>query len=154
MVDTFDLNQLLTLAQTIGIIGTMVLTLYFSRRQIQTMARDTETQVLNDIDERRHRVSELFIDKPEMIKVVADPTSGSKPEHVVSYYLLLIYAHAYHMRQRNVVRDNEWTGLLQWMKNAFSQGTIKKDWQELKMGKWFDPSFQNFVDNEIMASVK
>ena len=39
----------LSLAQTIGIVGTMILTLYFSKRQIQSLSMDVETKVLNDL---------------------------------------------------------------------------------------------------------
>ena len=43
MVD-FGLADWLTLAQTVGIIGTMLMTLYFSRRQIQGITVDVETR--------------------------------------------------------------------------------------------------------------
>jgi hypothetical protein len=149
----FGLADWLTLAQTVAIIGTLIMTLYFSRRQLRGMTVDVETRVLNDLEEKRHRVSELFIDKPELIRVVADPTSGSSPEHVVSYYVSLICSHAYHMRERKIISDNEWIGWLQWIKNSFAQGTIRKDWIELKLGSWFDPRFRDFIDNEIIASM-
>ncbi|MFZ0896377.1 MAG: hypothetical protein WAZ77_17905, partial [Candidatus Nitrosopolaris sp.] len=32
------LSEVLTIAQTIGIVGTMILTLYFSKRQIQSLS--------------------------------------------------------------------------------------------------------------------
>jgi hypothetical protein len=146
------LADLLSLAQTVGIIGTMIMTLYFSKRQIQGITVDVETRVLNDLDEKRFRISELFIDDPELISVVAGPTSGSKPEHVVSYMVALVSAHAYHMLERKIISDNEWIGWLQWMKNDFAQGTIRRDWIDLKMGQWFDPRFRDFIDKEIIAS--
>ena len=43
-------GDVLSLAQAIGIIDTMVLTLYFSKRQIQSMSIDQQTKVLNDLD--------------------------------------------------------------------------------------------------------
>ena len=145
----------LTLAQTVGIIGTMLMTLYFSKRQIQGITVDVETRVLNDLDEKRYRISELLIEKPEMISVVADPTSfGSKPEHVIAYMVAMVCAHAYHMRERKIISDNEWLGWLQWIKNDFAQGTLRRDWVELKLGQWFDPTFRDFIDNEIIASVE
>jgi len=45
------LSGTLSLTQSIGIIGTMILTQYFSKRQIQALSSDTETRVLNDLDE-------------------------------------------------------------------------------------------------------
>jgi len=148
------LPDLLSLAQTVGIIGSMLLTLYFSKRQIQSMTVDVETRVLNDLDEKRYRISELFIDKPEMISVVAGPTSGSKPEHVIAYMVALVSAHAYHMRERKIISDNEWIGWLEWIRNDFAQGTVRRDWVELKLGRWFDPKFRDFIDHEIIAPIK
>lgn len=157
MVDTttFGFNELLTLAQTIGIVGTMVITMYFSWKQNRSVAKDTETRVMNDLDEKMHRLGELFIGKPEMLRVVAAPSSVSNPEQVVSYYVSFMCSHAYHMRERKIISDNDWIGWLQWMKNAFAQGTIKRYWITLKIGNWFDPKFRDFIDNEIiMTSVK
>jgi hypothetical protein len=148
----FGLTDLLTLAQTVGIIGTMIMTLYFSKRQIQGITVDVETRVLNDLDEKRFRISELMIENPEMISVAAGPTSGTKPEHVIAYMVAMVCAHAFHMRERKIISDNEWIGWLQWMKNDFAQGTIRRDWIDLKMGQWFDPRFRDFIDKEIIAS--
>jgi hypothetical protein len=144
--------DVLSLAQTIAIIATLLITLYFSRKQIRSMNLDVETRVLNDLDEKRYRISELFVDRPEMISVVAGSTSGSKPEHVIAYMVALVSAHAFHMRERKIISDNEWLGWLQWIKNDFAQGTVRRDWVELKLGLWFDPRFRDFIDNEIIKS--
>ena len=53
------LSEVLTIAQTIGIVGTMVLTLFFSKRQIQSLSIDVETKVLNDLGEKVHRMGEM-----------------------------------------------------------------------------------------------
>jgi len=150
----FELADLLTLAQTVGIIGTMLMTLYFSKRQIQGITVDVETRVLNDLDEKRYRISELMVEKPEMISVVAGPASGTRPEHVIAYMVAMVCAHAYHMRERKIISDNEWLGWLQWIKGDFAQGTVRRDWVELKLGQWFDPKFRDFIDNEIIGSAK
>jgi hypothetical protein len=146
--------DLLSFAQTIAIIGTMIMTLYFSKKQIQGITVDVETRVLNDLDEKRYRISELMLDNPELISVVAGPTSGSKPEHVIAYMVAMVSAHAYHMRERKIISDNEWLGWTEWIRNDFAQGTVRKDWTELKLGQWFDPSFRDFINNEIIPSVK
>src|SRR5579864_8931993 len=86
---TFGFADVLTLAQTIAIIATLLITLYFSRKQIRSMSLDVETRVLNDLDEKRYRVSELMLDKPEFINVVAGPASGSKPENVIAYMVTM-----------------------------------------------------------------
>ncbi|HET7283580.1 MAG TPA: hypothetical protein VFI70_02755 [Nitrososphaeraceae archaeon] len=51
------LSEMLTIAQTIGIVGTMILTLYFSKRQIQSLSLDVETKVLNDLGEKVHKIN-------------------------------------------------------------------------------------------------
>ena len=38
-------SDVLSMAQTIGIVGTKIMTLYFSRRQIQSLSLDVETKV-------------------------------------------------------------------------------------------------------------
>jgi hypothetical protein len=42
--------DMVSLAQTIEIVGTMILTLYFSKKQIQSLPIDQETRVLNDLE--------------------------------------------------------------------------------------------------------
>jgi hypothetical protein len=95
-----------------------------------------------------------MLEKPEFINVVAGPASGSEPENVIAYMVAMISAHAYHMRERKIISDNEWVGWLQWIKNDFVQGTVRKDWVELNLGQWFDPSFRNFIDKEIIPQIK
>jgi hypothetical protein len=37
------------------------------------------------------------------------------------------------------------------MKSAFEQGTIMEIWQSnIEMEKWFDPTFQEFIDKELI----
>ena len=43
-------SDMLSVAQTIGIVGTMVLTLYFLKRQIRSLSVDLESRVLNDFE--------------------------------------------------------------------------------------------------------
>jgi hypothetical protein len=43
---------MLSIAQTIGIIGTLLLTLYFSKREVRGISVDIETKVLSDLDEK------------------------------------------------------------------------------------------------------
>ena len=48
----------------------MVLTLYFSKRQIQALSSDQETRVLNDLDEKFHNMAMLAMQDPSIIKVI------------------------------------------------------------------------------------
>ncbi|HSA73883.1 MAG TPA: hypothetical protein VLD84_08015 [Nitrososphaeraceae archaeon] len=138
------------IGEAIGIIATLFVILYFSRKQMQVLSVDIETKVLNDLAERMHALHQIVIKSPELIKVVSKLDVNS-PEVAYAYDILFTFAHVFHMRKRNVLSDNEWTGWLRWMKSAFEQGTIKDLWiSNIDMEKWFDPDFQNFVENELI----
>ena len=62
------LSDTLSLAQSIGIVGTMVLTLYFSKRQIRALSSDQETRVLNDLDEKFHNMAMLAMEDPSIVQ--------------------------------------------------------------------------------------
>jgi hypothetical protein len=150
MVSELGFSEMLSLAQTIGIVGTMVLTLYFSKRQIQSLSIDQQTRVLNDLNEKYHNMAELAMEDPSIQKVIDNEGKPSR-ELAFSFYVLWICSHAYAMRQRKVLNDIEWTGWLQWMKNCFRKGTIGETWKQVEPDRWFDPAFQNFVNTELVA---
>ena len=143
------------MGEAIGIITTMFVVLYFSRKQMQALSVDIETKVLSDLDLRLREITHLMIDRPELIKVVSKVESDWSSDVAYSYHILFTFAHVLHMRERNVLSDNEWTGWLRWMKSAFEQGTIKDIWKnKIEMEQWFDPAFQEFVDKELVSLSK
>ncbi|HYY86679.1 MAG TPA: hypothetical protein VE594_06200 [Nitrososphaeraceae archaeon] len=145
------LEQYFGMGEAIGIIATMFVVLYFSRKQMEALSVDIETKVLSDLDLRLREITHLMIDRPELIKVVSKVESDWSSDVAYSYHILFTFAHVLHMRERNVLSDNEWTGWLRWMKSAFEQGTIKDIWKnKIEMEKWFDPAFQEFVDKELI----
>ena len=149
----FGFSDLLSLVQTSAIIVALVSTLYFSRRQVQAFARDLETRVLNDIDEKFHAIGEILIEQPELVQTIYRSPETLGKEVPFAYYVLFFCAHLHHMRERGVLQDNEWTGWLQWMRNAFRYGSLGRAWTEGEMGQWFDPSFRQFVDVELLPHV-
>ena len=139
------------MGEAIGIIVTMFVVLYFSRKQMEALSVDIETKVLSDLDLRIREITRLMIDRPELTKVVSKVESNWSSDVAYSYHILFTFAHVLHMRKRKVLSDNEWTGWLRWMKSAFDQGTIKDIWKsKIEMEKWFDPAFQEFVDKELI----
>lgn len=139
------------IGEAIGIIATLFVILYFSRKQMQTLSVDIETKILNDLDERMHQITNIMIERPELIKVVSKVESDWSSEVAYAYHIPFTFAHVFHMRTRKVLSDNEWTGWLRWMKSAFDQGMIKEIWKtKIEMEKWFDPAFQEFVDKELI----
>jgi hypothetical protein len=49
-------SDILNVAQSGAIIATLALTFYFSKRQSESLTMDVETKVLNDLDEKVHRL--------------------------------------------------------------------------------------------------
>jgi hypothetical protein len=146
-------SDMLSIAQTIGIVGTMVLTLIFSKRHIQSLSSHQQTRVLNDLDEKVRKMAEIIIEKPSMQKVIYKLEKPSE-ELAFGYYILFICSHAYSMRQRKVLNEDEWTGWLQWMRNCFKHGTIGEQWKQIQSERWFNPAFEEFINREIIPTVK
>jgi hypothetical protein len=133
-----------------GIVGTMVLTLYFSKRQIQALSSDQETRVLNDLDEKFHNMAMLAMDDPSAAKVIDTRDYANKREKAFSFCFLWMCAHAFAMRQRKVLDDNEWADWLQWVKNCFQREITSEIWKQIEPDGWFNPAFQKFVNTEIV----
>jgi hypothetical protein len=141
------------MGEAIGIIATLFVILYFSKRQMQTLSVDIETKVLNDLAARMAGITEMGIKRPELIKVVSNVEAHWSSEVAYAYHVLFMLAHVFHMRQRKILNDNEWVGWLRWMKSAFEQGTIREIWEnQIEMEKWFDPAFQGFIDKELIRN--
>ena len=137
------------MAEALGIIGTMFVVLYFSRKQMQSLSVDVQTKVLNDLDEKVRKMAEIIVEKPSMQKVIYKLENPSD-ELAFAYYILFICSHAYAMRQRKVLNDDDWTGWLQWMRNCFKYGTIGEQWKQIQSERWLNPDFENFLNQEII----
>ena len=53
-----------SMGEAIGIIGTLFVVLYFSRKQTQALSIDIETKVLNDLTERLDAIIHVEIERP------------------------------------------------------------------------------------------
>lgn len=123
-------------------------------REMKTFSKDIETHVLNNLDEKMHDMAGMIVERPELMEVIDKEASSQTPKLVFAYYILYLCAYAFHMRRRKILSDNQWEGWLRWMRAAFQDGTISESWQkDMEPGKWFDPDFQEFLDNEIIANV-
>jgi hypothetical protein len=143
------LAEYFSMAEALGIIATLFVILYFSRKQMQSLSVDVQTKVLNDLDEKVRKMAEIIIEKPSMQKVIYKLEKPSD-ELAFAYYILFICSHAYAMRQRKVLNDHEWTGWLQWMRNCFKYGTIGEQWKQIQAERWLNPDFENFLNEEII----
>ena len=137
------------IGEALGIIGTMFVVLYFSRKHMQSLSADIQTKVLNDLDEKVRKMAEIIIEKPSMQKVIYKLENPSE-ELAFAYYILFICSHAYAMRERKVLNVDDWTGWLQWMRNCFKYGTIGEHWKLIQSERWLNPDFKKFKDKEII----
>jgi hypothetical protein len=138
-----------SMAEALGIIATLFVVLYFSRKQMKSLSVDIQTKVLNDLDEKVRKMAEIIIEKPSMQKVIYKLENPSD-ELAFAYYILFICSHAYAMRQRKVLNDDDWRGWLQWMRNCFKYGTIGEQWKQIQSERWLNPDFENFLNKEII----
>jgi hypothetical protein len=144
-----------SIGEALGIIGTMFIVLYFSRKQMQSLSVDIETKILNDLDEKIHGLTRLAVERPELTKLISNVESDWSAEVAYTYHILYIFSHVYHLRQRKVVSDNEWTGWLRMMRTCFEEGKISEYWRsDLELEKWFDPAFEEFINKELIPMVK
>jgi hypothetical protein len=67
-------------------------------------------------------------ERSELIRIINNIESDLTAEIAHTYHILNAFAHVFHMRQRKVVSDNEWTGWLRVMKSCFDQGKIREYW--------------------------
>ena len=145
--------ELISLSEAIAIIATLFVIFYFSRKEMRSVSIDIETKVLNDLDEKIHAMGEMMVHRPELIKLLNKNQTNQSPELVCAYYILYMCSHAFHMRQRKVLSDNEWAGWLQWMKTAFDEGEILDYWKNnIQPQKWFDPAFIGFINKEVIKN--
>ena len=143
------------MGEAVGIVATLFVAFYYSRKQMQKLSMDIETKILNDMDERLHELTRIGVEKPELIRVVNKAEGYQSADVAYAYHILYTFSHIYHMRQRGAVSDNEWIGWLRWMKNAFRHGTLNEIWEKnVEVEKWFDPAFEDFVNKEVEIGSK
>jgi hypothetical protein len=54
-------SDMLTIAQTIGLAGTMVLMLIFSKKHIQSLSIHERNRSINDLDEKVHNMADIIM---------------------------------------------------------------------------------------------
>ncbi|HEX5904759.1 MAG TPA: hypothetical protein VFY50_01785 [Candidatus Nitrosocosmicus sp.] len=58
--------EIIGLGAPLGIIGSMFIVLYFSTKQVKGFKLDIETKVLNYLDEKVRKLTEIIIEKPSL----------------------------------------------------------------------------------------
>lgn len=147
MID-ISFSDILSIAQTVGIIGSLVIAVYFSRREIQHLSREFQAQVLNNITEKMYRISDIIIEHPDLSKLInkTDP-----PEQVFAIYILSVYNQAFNMHRRKLLNDAIWAGWTQMMRSSFQDGTLIEYWEKIKTNNRFSSDFRHFINNTVLA---
>ena len=60
-----SIAEYFSIGGAVGIIGSMFVVLYFSRKQMQILSKDIETKILNDMDESLRGITQIGIERPE-----------------------------------------------------------------------------------------
>ena len=81
------------IGEAIGIIATLFVILYFSRKQMQTLSVDIETKILSDLDLRIREITRMGIERPELIRVISKIESDRSSEVAFAYHILFTFAH-------------------------------------------------------------
>jgi len=72
-------------------------------------SNDTETRVLNELEEKIHNVIEFVLEHPSLFKVMDKVESNEElGQYLFSYYFLSMCSQAFVMRQRNLLKESEW----------------------------------------------
>jgi hypothetical protein len=77
-----------SIGEALGIIGTMFIVLYFSRKQMQSLSVDIETKVLDGLDERIHGITQTMVERPELTKLISllDQTDHRRWHSLTVFY--------------------------------------------------------------------
>jgi hypothetical protein len=68
-----------------------------------------------------HGIAELAIVRPEVAEILDRESANMSPKEAAAMYVLYVYAYGFHMRQRGVLRDNEWAGWIGLIRAAFKK---------------------------------
>jgi hypothetical protein len=55
------------MGEAVGIVATLFVAFYFSRKQMQKLSVDIETKVLSDLDEKMHSLTQMAVERPQLI---------------------------------------------------------------------------------------
>ena len=75
------------MGEAIGIVATLFVSFYFSRKQMQKLSIDIETKVLSDLDEKIHDLTHMAVEKPQLIRIVSNVESDLTEEVGFTYRL-------------------------------------------------------------------
>jgi hypothetical protein len=64
------MSELISLVEAFGVIATLFVIFFFSRKEMRNLSVDIETKVLNDLDEKIHEMGQMMVHRPELVKLL------------------------------------------------------------------------------------
>ncbi len=145
------LFELFEMGEAVGIIATFIVVLYYSRKDSQKISVDIESKILNDLDDKMHNLSEITISNPELGEIFDKGAGSQSAKQACEMYALNVFAHAFHMHQGGILRENGWNGWIRTIRSTFRKGTIEDYWRASHLETLLDPDFQKFINNDIIG---
>ena len=68
-MNELSLAEYFGMAEALGIVATLFVILYFSRKQMQSLSADIQTNVLNDLGDKYLKMVERVMEDPSMQRV-------------------------------------------------------------------------------------
>ena len=85
-MNELGLAEYFGMAEALGIVATLFVILYFSRKQMQSLSADIQTNVLNDLGDKYLKMVEGVMEEPSMQRVFDSETKFSR-EEAYSFYV-------------------------------------------------------------------
>lgn len=60
------------IGEAVGIVATLFVVFYFSRKQMQKISMDIETKVPSELDEKINDLTQMTIEKPQLMRAVSN----------------------------------------------------------------------------------
>ena len=82
-----SIAEYFSIGGAVGIIGSMFVVLYFSRKQMKILSADIETKILNDMDERIRGITQMGVELDNGTDISAQTiiwAGGGKPQSILS----------------------------------------------------------------------
>jgi hypothetical protein len=77
------------MVEAVGIVATFVMAFYYSRKQMQKLSVDIEAKVLSDLDKKMHDLTQMAVEKPQLIRMVSNVESDLTEEIAFTYHFCI-----------------------------------------------------------------
>ena len=74
------------MGEAVGIVATLFVAFYYSRKQMQKLSVDLETKILNDLDDKLHGIAELAFARPEVGEILDRESANMSPKESAAMY--------------------------------------------------------------------